>query len=207
MITRRFAATRDTIACYGDSLTYGDNAVPRGAKAWPFLLGDSFSPHAAIANMGVGGYTSTQIAARVSAYPGLHAMPTIIWAGRNNYASPTTVKSDIAAMVAQLNTDKFMVMSVINAHRTNELLGQANYNIIMALNADLAELYGANYYDIRSDLVAAYDPNIAQDVQDFADDVPPTSLVDDGLHFNNAGSVVVKNLIRAEIVARQWFQF
>lgn len=202
---RMFVSTRETIACYGDSLTFGDNAAPRGAKAWPYLLGDSFSPHVAIANLGIGGDTSTQIAARFAAYPGLFGKPTIIWAGRNNYATPATVKADISSMVSALKTDRYIVASVINAHRTNELKGQANYNTIVALNADLQAAYGSHYFDIRSGLVMAYNPSLPQDVQDFADDVPPTSLVDDGLHFNNAGSVVVKDLFGAKIVSLGWF--
>ena len=201
---RRFPAA-ETIVAYGDSLTYGDNATIVGTKAWPYLLGNSYAPHKAIANLGVSGYSSTQIKDRCLAFPAFFGRASIFWAGRNNYASPETVKSDIAAMVATRTTDRYLVLSVLNGHRVDELAGEPNYQIIMGLNADLEASYGAHYYDIRAALVASYDPLSPTDVQDFADDVPPTSLIDDGLHPNDAGEVVLKDLIRTRIEAMAWF--
>lgn len=102
----------------------------------------------------------------------------IIWSGRNNYSSPTTVLSDNAAMAAYAlsNGGKYLFLSVINSENPSEYSGQTNYNTIIALNAELAAAYGANYIDVRSALVASYNPNNAADVIDHGNDIPPYSL-------------------------------
>jgi hypothetical protein len=101
---------------------------------------------------------------------------TIIWAGRNNYSNPAQVESDIANMVASLPSPKrFLVLSVINGNYTNEYVGQSNYNEIASLNAALASTYPQNFLDIRSLLVAQYDPSNPIDVIDQGHDVVPFS--------------------------------
>jgi lysophospholipase L1-like esterase len=120
---------------------------------------------------------------------------TIIWAGRNNYTDPTTVKADIAAMVAALGHTNYIVLSILNGSGTNEWAGQANYLTLTQLNADLAAIYGTHYLDVRSYLVSLYNPLDAQDVIDHGHDVPPTSLRFDGIHLNDAGYAAVANLV------------
>jgi hypothetical protein len=136
--------------------------------------------------------------------PSRFGEPVIIWAGRNNFTDPTTVKADIASMVAALTTSHYLVLSILNSDTPSEWIGGADYATIVALNADLAATYGAHYLDVRAYLVSQYNPSIPQDVIDHAHDVPPSSLRSDFLHLNDAGNQVVASFLfahRAELGA------
>jgi hypothetical protein len=74
----------------------------------------------------------------------------------------------------------------------------------MQLNADLQALYPDNYLDVRSWLIAHYDPNNSQDVADLANDVPPSSLRYDDIHLRNEGSVLVAQRLKAFIDTKGW---
>jgi hypothetical protein len=63
----------------------------------------------------------------------------------------------------------------------------------------LAAIYGNHFLDVRSFLVAHYDPTQPQDVADHEADVPPTSLRQDFLHPNKAGSTLIANYIYANL--------
>jgi hypothetical protein len=90
---------------------------------------------------GVPGETSTQIATRfLAASTATRGQKTSIWAGRNNFSDPTTVKADIAAMVAAFTGTDYLVISVFNG--AGQGIGTTEYNTIVALNADLAATYG-----------------------------------------------------------------
>ena len=152
---------------------------------------------AGVFNMGVGGESSTQIKNRMVADTAKHGLYTIIWAGRNNSFAPATVKADIAAMIAALTMTpkKYVVLSILNG--TAEPRGSAAYNDIVGINNDLAVLYPDNYLDVRSHLVSLYDPGNPTDVQNFADDVPPSTLRSDAVHLNTAGYTAVANFVNA----------
>lgn len=153
-------------------------------------------------NFGVGGNTSTQIRSRFETDGTRYGMPTIIWAGRNNYNSPTTVEADIAAMVADLTTTHYLVLSVTNGE--GEGIGTTAYTEITSIDASLAASYGSHYLDVREMLVQHYDPNQPADVTDFQNDVVPTSLRGDWQHLNDAGYALVAGYIyanRAELGA------
>lgn len=117
---------------------------------------------------------------------------SVIWTGRNNF---NNVKSDIAAMVANLNgNNKYLILSILNAK--TETSTTTSYNIITTLNNDLALTYPNNYFDIRTYLIehGLEDANITptpQDLIDINNDTIPTSLSSDGLHLNNYGYKVV----------------
>lgn len=101
----------------------------------------------------------------------------IIWAGKNNYYRPQEVLSDIAAMVAFLpNPKRFVVLSITNSNVKDQWKGGKLYDTNMQLNASLAAAYPRNFLDIRSILVAGFDPNNAEDVIDHGHDVLPFSL-------------------------------
>jgi lysophospholipase L1-like esterase len=182
------------IAIWGDSLTSGSGATSPG-RYFPTRF--AVLTNRPVFNGGVSGDTSTQIATRLVADAVRKPWPTVIWAGRNNFSSPTTVKADIASMVAALGHTNYIVLSVINKNDPTEYSGQANYTTITTLNSDLAAIYGAHFVDVRSYLVSLYDPGIPQDVTDHGRDVPPTSLSSDGLHLNDAGYQAVANLVYA----------
>lgn len=148
-------------------------------------------PSTHIYNGGVSGETSTQIRARMVVATSQHTFPTLIWAGRNGVlTSPETVKSDIAAMVAALKTDNYLVLSILNGDRTLEKAGEANYNTIIGVNQYLATTYGSKYWDVRAHLIANNDGS-AQDLIDVANDVVPTSLRVDDIHLKQAGYLLV----------------
>lgn len=179
-------------ATWGDSLTAGTGGTP-----YPTTL--ATLQNANVSNGGVGGETSTQIRARMVADVTQYGLYTIIWAGRNNFTSPATVKADIAAMIAKLTSGKYLVMSVLNG--TGEPLGTGDYMTITTLNNDLAALYPTHYIDVRAQLVAGYNAGIPQDVIDHANDIPPSSLRSDGIHLNTAGYTLVANAVSTFISA------
>lgn len=185
------AATQGDFNGYYRVAAWGDSFVDIGA-AWFQEAMPRFGVHYG----GYSGANSTTIKNAMLAATDRLRDITIIWSGRNNFASPATVKADIAAMVAALEAPKrFLVLSIFNG--AGEPAGSANYNTIMALNADLAALYGANYLDVRTPLVAAYNPALPQDVIDHSNDVPPLSLRSDPLHYNPAGARMVAALVAA----------
>jgi hypothetical protein len=104
----------------------------------------------------------------------------ILWAGTNNFNDGTQVQADMTAMVAavQTSTSCYLVMSVPNNDNPIEWKGTAEYSAIMALNSALSATYsqGNHYLDIRSALVALYNPANPADVLDYGNDVWPYSL-------------------------------
>jgi lysophospholipase L1-like esterase len=113
----------------------------------------------------------------------------VIWAGRNNFNSPAQVKSDIAAMVAHLHHDRYLVLGILN--REEEPKGTPSYATILELNKDLAQIYGSHYIDIRSVLVSRYDPNSAKEISGNMQDLVPGSLRNDAIHLNTEGNRIV----------------
>ena len=184
------------IQTWGDSLTQGSGATV-SSNQYPAQLA-AYSGFR-VANGGVPSETSTQILTRQTAGSNTWSQPTIIWAGRNDYPFPTTVKANIAQMVTNLwsqgNTNRYMVMSILNGQYAGEQRGGIGYAVITNLNAELSAIYGKNYVDVRSYLVSRYDPLVAQDVIDYADDIPPSSLRSDAIHLNDAGYAAVASYL------------
>ncbi len=182
----------NNIATWGDSLTAGAGGTP-----YPTQLASLTG--ATVYNGGVGGETSTQIKARMLAATDKHAHPTIIWAGRNNYSSPETVKADIAEMVAALGHNNYLIIGVINGNYPSEYSGGAGHTLITNLNSDLSETYGSRFIDMRQYLVSLYDSGIPQDVTDHDNDIVPSSLRSDSIHLTTAGYLAVAQRIYQDI--------
>jgi lysophospholipase L1-like esterase len=174
------------IAAWGDSLTYGDEDGT--GVTYPGVLSLDLNGRP-VFNAGVSGQTSTQIAARETASTGTLNWTTIIWAGRNDFATLTPCTTDISNMVAALGTNtNYVVLSVLNAQ--GEGIGTTAYTEIANLNASLSNSWypSGHYLDVRHALVTNYNPNLPQDVIDFNDDIPPNSLAYAGqVHLNAAG--------------------
>jgi lysophospholipase L1-like esterase len=183
------------IEAWGDSLTEGP--VFNGVTSYTVALGTLCG--FAVNNNGISSETSTQIATRMLSQTSRRAAPCIIWAGRNDYATPTTVKANIASMVAALGHTHYLVLGVINGDYATEYSGGADYTTITTLNTDLAALYGTRFIDIRAHLVSLFQAGIPQDVIDHGHDVPPSSLRSDVLHMNNAGTTAVANKVFTKI--------
>lgn len=185
----RLPVANTTILGWGDSLTAG--AGGSGTTYETVLSGlTTFT----VTNKGVGGETSTQIKDRLIADTGNYDKTVIIWAGRNNYSDPATVKADIATMVATLTHTRFLIMGVTNGEYSYEYSGAAGHTLITQLNSDLKAIYGNKFLDIRSYLISLHD-NSAQDLIDFGHDIVPSSLRSDPVHLNALGYTKVGELI------------
>lgn len=188
------------LQCWGDSLTEGAGGIPyptqlEGLSDWR------------TSNHGRGGETSTQIRTRMIADTASHAHPTVIWAGRNNASDTATVLADIAAMVNALPHRNYLVLSVLNGDfGAEEHTGGPVWASITGINAQLATTYGERYIDIRSTVIARFDPALPQDVIDHGNDVPPGSLRVDGIHLNSTGYRIVAEAIhsRRSLLISPW---
>lgn len=177
------------IACWGDSIT------DLYAQVLP-----SFYPARQVFNGGVVGQTSTQIADREVADTAHKTWISIFWYGHNN-GDKSVVKADIARSIAALaqGNKAFVVLSMLPwAGRTQE------NSEMMQVNAELAALYPDNYLDIHEYLVGLYNPNDAQDVQDHANDLTPSSLRFDTIHLNDAGCNAVCARLKDYLAQKGW---
>ena len=193
------AALSPNVIAWGDSLT------PAFALNLQVL-----EPTRTVTQEGMLGQTSTVIETAQLADLQHRDWINVFWYGHNDFqeapaGAPETIKSKLAASVAHLSPGNthFIVLSVVN-DATFAPKGTATYDAIVTLNAQLEALYPDNYIDVRSWLVAHYDPTIPQDVIDFANDVPPTSLRYDSIHLRNAGSVLVAQRVAGFIDAKGW---
>lgn len=179
------------IYSWGDSLTLG-----AGYNPYPNQLNglSRFD----VTNKGVGGNTSTQIKDRFLLEPANFSKSVIIWSGRNNYLDPTTVKSDIATMISNLGHDRYLVVGIINGNYATEYINQSGWTAINNLNNDLKTLYGRRFVDIRPYLVSLHNQT-AQDLIDFANDIPPTSIRVDNLHLSSAGYTKVAEFLNRRL--------
>jgi lysophospholipase L1-like esterase len=183
-------------ATWGDSLTAGNEDGT--GTTYPNVLA-SLTGYS-IYNGGVGGETSSQIATRMLADTAKYSWPTIIWAGRNDYSSASTVEANIASMVAALGANQnYLILSILNDSTTPS--GGAGYNQIIAINSYLAATYGSHYLDVRAYLVSQYNPSLSQDVTDHTNDVPPTSLRTDSVHPNAFGYTLLARYISQNLSA------
>lgn len=192
------------IALWGDSLTWG----------YAPLL-QTLEGSRTVYNGGVIGETSMQIADRQTADTGHRDWITVFWYGHNNLKDPAVidlqrdpaqVKADLARSVATLapGNSRFLVLSVVNQAKPGEERGGAVYDAILKLNADLAATYPNNYFDIRSWMVAQYNPADAGDVADFQADIPPRSMRFDEIHLTLDGYTRVAREIKSVLDARGW---
>jgi hypothetical protein len=184
------------IALWGDSLT------PPVAANLQML-----EPNRTVFDGGVNGETSTQIAARQLADGTRRGWVNVFWYGANNPDDPARVKADLAASIAAVlaaGNSRFLVLSVVNEALPQSSLGSATFATILQLNADLAALYPANFFDIRAFLVAHPNPANAQDALDVQNGDVPSSLRIDEIHLDNDGSLLVAGQIKAMLDARGW---
>lgn len=133
----------------------------------------------------------------------------VLWPGRNDvYATDfeDRVLSAHAACgdhVKPLNK-KIIRLSITNRTGTSEVKGSEAYNKIISVNKKIQSLYPRDYIDIRALLVRSYNPGIPQDVIDFNNDCPPSSLMFDDTHFNAAGYAIIAQAIKKFIIDRGW---
>lgn len=178
-----------TVYAWGDSLTYGSGST--GLGNYPSSLFGITGIN--IVNKGVPGETSTQIRTRFEAAdPDIYKYPVIFWVGRNNYGDPTTVLADLAAMIAKLPHNNYLVIGIIKAH------GEGCCPV-ENLNNSLRSAYPGRFVELQDYLVESYDPGLTQDVSDHASGILPWSVLSDWLHLNNKGYNLVAKRIAEKI--------
>jgi len=133
---------------------------------------------------------------------GREALINVLWIGNNNFYQPDQVLSDLQHCVAFLTTRHYVVLGMINA--ADEPRGTWAHDAKVALNGQLAQAFPGHFIDIRTILISHYDPNSPQDVQDYNNDVIPTSLRNDVEHPNEAGYAIVAQQVAAMIQAGGW---
>jgi len=187
------AALRWPVAAFGDSMTYVMAPALQSALAVDVL------------NAGVGSTTSGEIGAALAAYPDKLRNVTI-WAGHNTTGPADVVLADVAAMVASLPHDRFVVLGLVLADLPGERIGGADRARKLAINAALAAAYPAHYIDTPTLLAAWGNPRNPQDVADAAAGVTPSSLraFSDALHLNASGARVVAGAVVALMRDSDW---
>jgi hypothetical protein len=101
----------------------------------------------------------------------------VFWEGENNFFARAQILSDIAAQVATVPSERtYLVSSITNRDVLSDWIGGTCYNEIVAINNQLANIYGSHYLDVRQLLISNYDPTLATDVSDYNHDDVPTSL-------------------------------
>lgn len=193
------------IFCFGDSLTWGQvGAGVQATNPWPLRLQTALRRMSY--NGGIAGEISTQIGTRQALDDYGIATTTIIEAGRNNFTDPTTVKADVAAMVARCTSGKYIIVGVLPFTGDGDLT-TANSITRVQLNADLAALYGNHFLDWLPSLQAANDGS-ANDLSDIANGWTPRSLRYDSGHphetVNGAGASgigVLATITQAKLAA------
>jgi hypothetical protein len=124
-----------------------------------------------------------------------------IWIGRNNPAATDTVVSDVQSMVNLLKgpTKCYVVLSICNG-KGEVYEGSA----FQKTNDALRSAFPDNFCDVRSAVVAGYNPADPQDVADHSIDTTPASLRGDSVHFNADGATIVAKTVYAFMQAKGW---
>jgi lysophospholipase L1-like esterase len=109
-----------------------------------------------------------------------------LWMGTNGADIGHSISGDIAAAVASLGHDRYLVGSLL----LGSTFHAARVADVKATNALLARTYGRRFVDIGAALAAAGDGS-AGDAADVAAGYPPRSLRVDQLHLNARGYAIV----------------
>ena len=267
------------VVAWGDSLTASAGATggSAGSATYPAVAQTLFSPRRAVVRQGVGGQTSTQIAARMNAVPILvtvagGAIPASgpvaitdksvnvltgsggftgslkgwlagvggtmstdgsgnwsfvrsvagasvpvsvdtrficawgqylrlytawLWLGRNGAQAGRSVPGDIAAAVASLGHNRYLVGGILPS-TADSGAGLAH---LTTLNGQLAAAYGDRFVNLLAVLTAAANGS-ADDSSDVAAGFVPRSLRSDHLHLNDAGYALVAQAFYAAHMAK-----
>ena len=178
---------------YSHINAFGDSIVGSGTlNTWAAEFSRYYGE---FRNNGVGGETSTQIRTRMVASATTATDIVLIECGRNNPVQ-ATVMADIAAMVATIPHNKYLICSILNRNdQASEQLGGAAYNNIISINNAMAATYPNNYVDIRGALIGAYNPAVPAEVTAFNLSITTARLQPDGLHPSDAGQIAITSAI------------
>lgn len=195
------ASTSDIIGAtnidfWGDSLTLGSGGVSFPSR---FATLSGYN----IVNDGIGGQTSAQIKTRFDAATSRYPFAHVFWVGKNDVLqslSMTTLKSNIAAMVAALGHTRYVVIGITPSK--TDTTGNAFASTITTLNSDLTTIYGTRFIDIATYLRTQGDGS-GNDNADIASGILPRSLQSDSIHLNTAGYALVASQVYAKLSVLQ----
>jgi lysophospholipase L1-like esterase len=123
--------------------------------------------------------------------------------GSANRADPEQTKAALAAIVAALPHDRYIIVSPFHRFDT-EAAGTAIFEIIVRLNRELAALYPNNFLDARTLLINLNDPRLAEDAANLRQQIPPDRVVWDYIHLNYEGYRAIARELLTMIRARGW---
>lgn len=136
---------------------------------------------------------------------------TVIWMGRNNLGDPARIEADVAEAIKSLGSDRYVILTILNGDFFgSEAKRTAGYDAIMNINSSFVLYHFGHVLDIRSYLVSLYDPTNPQDVQDHANDIPPSSLrarTNDGIdrvHLSPEANAMVAQRVADFITQHGW---
>ncbi len=130
----------------------------------------------------------------------------IFWMGRNNGTRPHETLAHLRDAIEQIKAmnGRFLILSVTNGgNEYYTLTGAPYYYPVLHINTLLRQEFPDNFVDIRSALLRAASSS-TQDQTDRANDIPPSSLRGDAVHFNAAGQQIIANVVAAELARRGW---
>lgn len=189
-----------SLASWGDSLA-GSNGSSTPTQWWLAEVANALArPYY---NAGVGGSTSTQMAAAQGADTAHQNWLDIYWTGHNNPTPASTVVADINTAIAHQTTTggKYLVLSPLQ-NSGDSYLG-TNYNNKLSLRSALQTAFGSNYVDVQAALLANGNGS-APDNNAIAQGYTPPSLQSDQIHLNDAGYAIVAATVQAALVAKGW---
>lgn len=125
--------------------------------------------------------------------------------GRNNFnpgTDPLDVVKDTDLMVRRLLTDRYLVLGMTTSG--SEIAGTTNYKTIVKVAGWLAARHGSKFIDIRRELIDNAMKVMGltytnQDKTDVANDIIPTTLKIDTLHFTAAGYEFIGKVVAQRI--------
>jgi lysophospholipase L1-like esterase len=184
------------IVCWGNSFT--ENAFLAANQRWPTILQTNTGRK--VANQGIGGQTSTQIAARANGDTRNIDRIRIIEAGTNGADAGSNVQDDIASMVAYQPISKYIVLGVVRTK--NETVGTAGYIGKTATNAALLATYGNKFIDIMELAVELQAPGGPYpDATAYANRVIQDALLLDTLHWTAPLMAYIELWVRQKMTA------
>ena len=164
--------TVSSIAVWGDSMVEGADF----RDSLPVMLVERTS--ADVHQHGKSRDTSTDVLRRLLARPEAWDFPTVIWVGRCNYQDHDRVVADHAEIRSFL-TGPAIALPVFKAEEGSV----EQHQRIDELNADLAKLWGGQFWD-------------AQALLSLGQPVTLSSFRVDKLHLNRAGNAALATYIR-----------
>ncbi|MFC4138693.1 MULTISPECIES: hypothetical protein [unclassified Microbacterium] len=120
----------------------------------------------------------------------------VLWVGRNNFRDMGTVIEDLAAMIARLKTDRFLVLTVL--HGEDDPPRSTSGRDITALNAVISATWTDRVLDVDGELrrIHAAPGEMAS--------VVPARIRKDAVHLTAEGQATVSELIAAACRQRGW---